>query len=315
MAARPGGGAGTERPPRRDRQAEHPALRERRRTVAREHGLRRRNRALVALCALAALALGYWVLTGPPLGVSGVRVQGYERPDRDRVVAALTVAGERGGMLSPPRAAMAEAVRPFPWVEDITVSRAWPRSLRVTVTPARPVALARGTDGSTVLVAASGRVLEPADDERELGTLRLPGESPGPGTELPQVYGELLGFLAALEPALAARVRDLAPTREGLVTARLDGGPELRLGRPERLRAKAVALGLVLPAIPATDRETAAYIDLSVPEHPAVGGMAETEPAEPPASDDPLVDTDGNGIPDTPASGMYGDGGPPPPAE
>lgn len=59
-----------------------------------------------------------------------------------------------------------------------------------------------------------------------------------------------------------------------MLAARLEGGPELRLGKAERLPAKATALGMVLAALSGDDRAAATYIDLSVPEHPAVGGLA-----------------------------------------
>lgn len=268
------GTATRERGPRPAR-PEHPALRERRRLVAREQGRRRRNRSLWVVGALAAVALAYWALTGPLLAVHGVNVRGYERADRDQLVAALTEAGESGSLLSPPRAAMERAVHPFPWVESITVVRNWPRALGVQVTQVRPVAHARGADGATVLVAANGRVLEPSEGAAPLGWMSLPTATPEPGAQLPDGETEILTFLAALDPGTAARVRDLRMVDGGTAVARLDGGPELRLGRPMRLTAKATALGLVLSALASEEAADAAYIDLTVPEHPAVGGIDE----------------------------------------
>ena len=254
---------------------EHPALRERRRSVARDLGRRRRNRSLWLLGALAAAALAYWALTGPLLAVHGVNVRGYDRADRDQLVAALTDAGESGSVLSPPRAAMEEAVRPFPWVESITVVRNWPRALGVQVTQVRPIAHARGTDGGTVLVGSNGRVLDGSEGAAALGWLSLPAATPAPGAQLPDAESAIVTFLGALDPALAARVRDLRMVQGGTALARLDGGPELRLGRPVRLVAKATALGLVLEALNPEEAAAATYVDLSVPEHPAVGGLGE----------------------------------------
>jgi cell division septal protein FtsQ len=269
---------------------EHPALRERRRSVARDLGRRRRNRSLWLLGALAAAALLYWALTGPLLAVHGVNVRGYDRADREQLVAALTDAGESGSVLSPPRAAMEEAVRPFPWVESITVVRNWPRALGVQVTQVRPVAHARGTDGGTVLVGSNGRVLESSEGAAALGWLSLPTETPVPGAQLPDAESAVVTFLGALDPELAARVRDLRMVEGGTALARLDGGPELRLGRPVRLVAKATALGLVLQALASEEAAAATYVDLSVPEHPAVGGLEE--------AGEEAVDSDGDGIPD-----------------
>lgn len=299
---RRGGAATRERPA----PPEHPALRERRRRVARDLGRRRRLRALWALGALAALAVAWWAVTGPLLAVHGVGVSGYDRPDRERVVEALAAAGARGSILSPPRTEMRRAVAPFPWVDDITVVRKWPRALGVHVHRARPLAVGRADDGGAVLVSASGRVLEHLERVPALGQLRLPGEAPAVGAWLAPVHADALAFLDALDPALAARVRDLAVSPAGTTTARLQDGPELRLGRPVRLRAKATALELVLDALPAEDRDRADYIDLSVPEHPAAGGFDDAPPVDAPAGDR-LVDTDGDGLPDTPLSTLYGD--------
>jgi hypothetical protein len=59
--------------------------------------------------------------------------------------------------------------------------------------------------------------------------------------------------------------------RTGGVTASLAGGPPLRLGQAERMAAKAKALKLMLADIPARELAAARYIDLSVPENPALG--------------------------------------------
>jgi hypothetical protein len=58
---------------------------------------------------------------------------------------------------------------------------------------------------------------------------------------------------------------------DGLLVGRLRGGPDLRLGTGERMAAKAAALGLVLRDIGPEDERAASYIDLTVPERPALG--------------------------------------------
>ena len=73
----------------------------------------------------------------------------------------------------------------------------------------------------------------------------------------------------------------------GSLSGLIDGGPVLRLGRPEDLTAKARALALVLSQVSAQDLEAATYIDLRIPRRPAIGGLA--APAEP--ATDPAADT------------------------
>ncbi|HMM48909.1 MAG TPA: FtsQ-type POTRA domain-containing protein [Miltoncostaeaceae bacterium] len=291
---------------------EHPALRERRRRVRRAEGRRRRHRLLWALGTLGVVVLAVWALTGPLLAVHGVSVRGYDRADRDRVVAALTGAGESGGMLSPPRARMEQAVAGFPWVEGITVVRHWPRSLGVQVTQARPLAYARGTDGRVVVVSRTGRVLEDGDGKMPLGWLALSESAPAVGARLDAGQTAALGFLAALEPAQAAAIADLQVTQDGLLMARVVDGPQLRLGHPTRLAAKATAALLVLSALSADERARADYIDLSVPEHPAVGRLGESPQDSSEADQNGAFDAgrvDGDPTSTDPGSDSQGDTG------
>lgn len=266
-----------ERGPRRSEVPEHPALRERRRQVARDVGRRRRLRAVWLMGAIVAGLIGYWLYTGPVLSVHGVSMRGYDRDDRTELAAALTAAGERGSILSPPVEQMRTAAARFPWVERIHVARRWPRGLAVDVVQARPVAVGYAGEGDPVLLTGTGRVLEVVTGGTGLGWLRLSTRAPAPGGQIGEADAATLEFMAALAPDLAAQVRDLAPTADGLVMARLETGAELRLGAPERLSAKAVALGLVIGALTPEELAAATYIDLTVPEHPAVGGLESTE--------------------------------------
>lgn len=248
----------------------HPALVERRRAIARARGRRRRSGALLLLGTAAAVALVYWLATGPLLAVHDVRMRGYEREDRGELLAALTAAAGEGTILSPAVAEMRRAADAYPWVESIAVARTWPRGLKVEVTQARPLAVAAFGDRS-VLVAAGGRVLADREGAPGLGWMRLAAEPPPAGARLPEGARAALGFLAAADPEVAARVRALTPARDGVVTGRLARGPELRLGPPERLPAKAAALGLVLAELTPAEQRSASYIDLTFPERPAVG--------------------------------------------
>lgn len=281
---RSGAGTVTERP--RPRTPEHPAIRDRRRRVARERGRRRRTRLLMALAAVLSLALGWWLATGPLLSVGSVQLRNYDRPDSGALRADLTRAAAGSSVVTPDRDALARAASAYPFVESIRVSRDLPRGLVVEVFPAHPAAVAVGDDGTAVLVSRRGRVLEPADPAAaEHGTIRAGASAPAVGATLPRELMPGVTFLAALDPGLTERVRDLVLSG-GTMSARLDWGPELRIGRPERLRAKATALALVLSAMAEEDRQEAEYIDLTVPEHPAVGGLPEQ-------GDDPAA-TDGD---------------------
>ena len=255
-------GAGRARP--------HPAVVERRRAVARAQGRRRRSGALLVLGTLAVLAILWWLATGPLVAVHGVSVSGYDRPDRAELVKALTAAAEEGTVISPATGRMSAAAREFPWVESIAVTRRWPRALGVRVVEATPVAVAAFGD-QAVLVSDAGRVLGVKDGVRGLGWMKLPEAPPAEGGALPAGARAELAFIAAAEPRVAKRIRALRPTADGGIVGRLTAGPELRLGAPERMEAKAQALGLLLASLSAREESTASYIDLTVPENPALG--------------------------------------------
>lgn len=248
----------------------HPAVVERRRAVARAQGRRRRSGALLVLGTLAVIGVLYWIATGPLVAVHGVSVSGYDRADRTELTKALAAAAEEGTVLAPATGAMRAAARRFPWVGSISVTRSWPRSLSVRVVPATPVAVAAFED-QAVLVSGAGRVLGVKDGVGGLGWLKLSQAPPPAGGSLPAATRAELVFMAAAAPEVAARVRQLRPAGDGTIVGRLTSGPELRLGAPERMEAKAQALGLLLRSLSADEESTASYIDLTIPENPALG--------------------------------------------
>lgn len=251
----------------------HPAVAERRREIARAQGRRRRSVLLIGLGTLTVLAVIYWMVTGPLLAVHGVSVSGYDRPDGEELAAALRDAAAGGTVVSPPADRMRTVAREFPWVESISVDRRWPRALSVRVVEATPVAVAAFED-QAVLLSSAGRVLGVKDGSPGLGWLRL-GESPPPeGGFLRPDMRAALAFIAAAKPETAARVRALHITKYGLIEGKLTAGPEVRLGAPERMEAKAHVLGLMLANLSPEQEAEASYIELSVPENPAVGGLS-----------------------------------------
>ncbi|HMO00861.1 MAG TPA: FtsQ-type POTRA domain-containing protein [Miltoncostaeaceae bacterium] len=264
-ATRPPAGA-RPRPPR----ATHPALARRRREIARARGRRRRSAALFAMGTAAVVLLVYWLATGPLLATSGVSVSGYDRPDRAELVAAVTRAAGEGTIIAPATGDVAAAADRFPWVASVSISRDWPRGMAVRVTEATPAAVASFSD-QAVLVSAAGRVGGRGGGGPGVGGVRVEVAPPPAGADVPDGARPALAFIAGADPEVGARVRALQVGADGTWVGRLTGGPELRLGSGSRMAAKATALGLVLADMSAEDEASAAYIDLSSPERPAVG--------------------------------------------
>ncbi|MCC6832229.1 MAG: hypothetical protein IT200_12855 [Thermoleophilia bacterium] len=270
----------------------HPAIARRRRAV---RGLPTRAE-LVALAAagLACGVAGYWLATGPVLSVHGVRASGYDRPDEAALEAALTRAADRGGsLLAPPVGTIRRAAVTFPWVADVYVARDWPVGLVVQVTPARPVAIGVPAHGARVLVNTRGQVMGPAKGVGGLPRIVMPGAAPEAGRRIPAGARAALQLVKFSTPQTAARFRKLRIER-GRLVGLLVNGPELRLGTPTQLRAKALAIEAVLTDASAEEEREATYLDVSVPDHPALGGLvAYTEPvaAEPTSAATPSAGT------------------------
>ncbi len=227
---------------------------------------------LALIVAAAAAAGGWWLLTGPLLAVNNVEVEGYDQPDRAALEAALAAAATRGTVVALPVDDLRAVAVRFPWVGDLVVRRDLPRGLRVEIIMARPAAVAVPERGDPVLVTEGGVVLGPAGTDRDLPRFRTADvTAPAAGAVITGEARAALRFAAAAEREVAARLRSLRLER-GRLLGRLEAGPRLRLGPPERLPAKARSLAAVLNHLPPETERAATYLDLSVPERPALVG-------------------------------------------
>jgi POTRA domain-containing FtsQ-type protein len=260
------------RPPARRARAET-VLVERRREVSRAQGRRRRTVLLCGVAGLATIAGTWWVLTGPLATIHGVTVSGYDGPDRAAIEKTVDLIAGQATVVHPPVVKIREALARFPWVQDVHVSRDLPRGIRVDVVQAHPVAILVPASGRRMLLSSAGRVLGPAAGTTGLAQVRVATPSPPLGAQLRSVRTAApLEILRGLRPAIADRVRGLRLSG-GVVTGRLAAGPEIRMGTPDRLDVKTRALSTVLDNLPDAEERRATYVDVSVPERPAVGGV------------------------------------------
>jgi cell division protein FtsQ len=257
---------------------------------------RRRAVALVAAAAVCAVAAGVvevgwlWLKGSSVFTLQSVAVRGGSEGDRvaARDAVARAVAGHSLLALSP--AAVAGAIESVPTIRRASVDRDFPHTLRISIVPERPLAVAVGRGRYRSLVAASGRVLRVfAPSERLPSLPRLIWD----GNEVPVAGGSLHApaALAALD-ALAARPRGFrasianvkVETERGIVM-HLTGGLDVVLGPPIDLVAKLRSAAWVLRHYPtAGDRAQLEYADVSAPARPAVmpvGGYAQTSDLAP----------------------------------
>jgi cell division protein FtsQ len=159
-----------------------------------------------------------------------------------------------------------------PGVLSVRYDRHFPHTLRIFVTPERPVLLLRrGSEGW--VVSERGRVLRAVKNTRvsTLPRTWVPKDTPVKvGATLAPENGALVASVLAplAASAFPARVRSVRAA-DAELTLVLRSGLELRLGDRGDLRLKlAVARRILLLQGP---DPVEAYIDVSVPERPVVG--------------------------------------------
>ncbi len=251
----------------------------------------RRRRVVLGTVAVGVGAAALWFLaTGPLLSVRDVDLRGELTGDAAALEADLERAVSDGTVLRPPVASIREAASAHPWVESVSVSRDLPFGVVVRVTPARPVAVA--TDGETsVLVAPDGRVLGPAEPRSGLARVALSAPPPEVGEPVPRQAKGAVALAGATPPEVAQRLRGLR-MRGGRLEGRLVNGPRLRFGAPDDVVSKAAALTALLSNLSSEQEQAATYIDLSVADRPAVGGLPEVTPVDDSAATTGIGDID-----------------------
>lgn len=233
--------------------------------VARAQG-RRRLRWLVAIVAFGVLVAAGWLTTQSTLlDVDHVRVAGTQHVPAGDVRRA---SGVRPGdaILFVDTEGAKRRVEQLPWVDEARVERHLPGELEIQVTERAPALWARRSPDSVALVDKRGRVL---------------ADTPDPPAELPE-----LGGLATVPPvgqdvdppAAAGIVEHLPAELRGRVAAVVAGqgavklvlrdGPEVRLGPPDQIPAKARAAAAVLGTLTGAPP---AYVDVRVPSAPVAG--------------------------------------------
>jgi hypothetical protein len=249
----------------------HPEIDRRRREVARDRGRRRRLVVVGALGAMVCVLAGYWLATGPVLTINGVTVKNYRGADAAQLQSALSSSASHGGsLLSPPIGTMTAVAQRFPGVESISVSRDWPLGLTVTVIPADPFAIVAAPGERSVVVSGRGLVMGPVPHHSARPGIVLSEPIPAFGHPLPTWAMQVLGFLAIVHAHTRPRIQGLRYV-QGQLTGHLINGPVLILGTLARLQDKAAAVNAVLGAVSPATLSRATYLDVTVPERPALG--------------------------------------------
>ncbi len=232
------------------------------------------RRARVAALALGLAVAGSSPLWGPRVlpelpgfGAARVEVSGTRLLAPHEVLAASGIRLGQSVWTDP--AAWEGALRRHPVVAEARVTRRLPSTLHVRVVEKRPAALLTG--GVLRPATADGEVLpvDPARVPVDLPLLRVRAtEDAGRRVREPAARALLAetGRLAALDPALAARVSEVRPGRDSTLLLTLSA-PDAEVVVPagvgaERLRLLRAALADVARRAPADSAHRRARLDL-----------------------------------------------------
>jgi cell division septal protein FtsQ len=168
-----------------------------------------------------------------------------------------------------------ETLAKLPAVRSFSYDRAFPHTLRLSVSSERPVAVLR-SGARAWLLSAHAKVLRslgrplPALPRLWVGRAAKPRVGFVPGdTGLTQA-AELVARASRAEPALAKRIGTVR-LEEGRLTFVLRSGTELRLGSAAHLQLKLAVAARLLRVLHQVERQQIGYIDLSVPTRPVAG--------------------------------------------
>jgi cell division protein FtsQ len=237
-----------------------------------------RAKLLAVVAVLAALGAGYlfWLRDSSLVAVDDVEVVGVTAGEREAIVADLTAVAKRMTTLHVDTGRIERAAAAYPTVKSVSVDANFPHGMRIEVVERPPRLVLRG-GGSEVPVAADGTLLESVPYPEE-GLPVLEVDQLPPGGELGGEPLEQALIAGAAPEPLRPLIENLDHSDEHGVVITMRGGIPVRFGSGADAGSKWAAAAAVL-ADPKLD--VATYVDVRVPERPAVGGAGEA--LDPPA--------------------------------
>jgi cell division septal protein FtsQ len=218
-----------------------------------------------------------WLRGSSLVSVDHVTVTGVQGPSARRIRAALESAARNMTTLDVNVSALRVAVAAFPVVKSISVSTQFPHGMRIQVFEQVPVG-AVTVGGRKFAVTANGILLPSVNAS---GLASIPVSVPPGGTRVTGTALSAAALLGAAPGWLRGRVTQVSTTAANGLVAALRNGPEIYFGDAGKLHAKWAAAAAVLAD---ASSQGAAYIDVSVPERPAAGGVVGAATSTQPSS-------------------------------
>lgn len=198
------------------------------------------------------------------LRVHSVVVTGAARQSTAEVLAAAAIP-RKASMWNLDQGAISGRVAALPWVRIVSVSRSWPRTVRITVAEREAVAAVTGAGFGPLLVDRQAAEI--------IAVTRAPGgllpivlaATPVPATaqsRRPMIDAALV-VAGALPPPVRARLERIVVTSAQRISLRLRDGTLVEWGSADRSDRKAAVLSALLVT-------PHSLYDVSAPESPAV---------------------------------------------
>lgn len=225
--------------------------------------------ATIAILAVTATA-GYflWLRDSSLVAINNVDVVGVTAGDRSQIIGELTDASESMTTLHVDRAKLQAIAHQFPTVASISIDPNFPHGMRIEVTE-RPPTMVLTAGDQQLPVAADGTVLagvSVADGDHlpQLEVDKLPTAARLDGTELDEAL-----VVGSAPEELRPLIEKIEFSKEFGVQLTMRGGIPIRFGTGAAAQEKWSAVAAVLADPKLT---TLTYVDVRVPERPAVGG-------------------------------------------
>jgi cell division protein FtsQ len=260
-------------PPERpaDRPPMDPRLRARMIAVRREAGRRRLKGVAIAGVVLAVLALLAVVARLPILTVGSVQVSGATYTD-PALMADVVAAIDGSSMVSVDLGSARRKLEASPWVKRVSITKDWPRSVRIDIAERTPVAGYLATDGEFRVIDDEGRVIaalagQPTAYPAIVPTGRAYGGGPSlaPGEQVPVAIADAAHLVRVLPDELRAKVTEVGVNEVGELELHLAPQATVLLGSADNMRDKLISVLAVLHGV---DPTSIATLDVRAPAKP-----------------------------------------------
>lgn len=214
--------------------------------------------SLLVVCAIAGLAVfAGWALLGSSwLAAQRVTVTG-ERTLAERQIVSAAQVQLGTPLVRLDLAQVRQRVASLRPVASVSVHRAWPHTVAITITEREPVAAVRGAGAGWDLLDKSGVVFRHSDKQPPLPVVAVPS------TRDSATLQAVAAVVTALPPRLLATVRQLSAQTMDSITLQLTAGREVRWGSADKNAAKVQVLTVLL-------KQRAHVYDVSVPAQPTI---------------------------------------------